>query len=321
MTENSSGAPTKCPICDYPTKPVGWDNRGNEYSFNCPRCGRYSIGRMALRKLAHHVPDLTLSAWIRNQKELKLDPPSIRSENFETIISNLPKLTPLEKQSTLLRAIERRTIHPGYAVKLFVPIVDFTLAWSVSLEEMHFHIDALLKRNLLKWGAPPTGAFYDETPTLDDYGLVITSEGWDFLEREKTQPIFSEQVFVAMSFHDDLGDTWEHGIKPAIEDAGYRPYRVDKEKHVDRIDAKIINEIRNSRFVVADVTLQRQGVYYEAGYAEGLGRKVMWSVRKDDLDNVHFDTRQFSHVVWTTPEELREQLYELICAVIGKRQK
>ena len=120
-----------------------------------------------------------------------------------------------------------------------------------------------------------------------------------------------------MWFSNDFLEAWKGGFAPAIASAGYEPYRVDQEPHIDRIDAKIVAEIRNSRFLVADVTGHRQGVYFEAGYATGLGRPVIWTVRKDDLENVHFDTRQYNHVVWEEPEDLSEQLFDLIRAVIG----
>ena len=94
-----------------------------------------------------------------------------------------------------------------------------------------------------------------------------------------------------MSFSADLKSIWEGPICNAIKKAGYKPYRGDAEPHIDRIDAKIISEIKNSRFVVADVTDQNRGVYFEAGYTLGLGLPVLWCVREDDLDNVHFDIR------------------------------
>ena len=122
-----------------------------------------------------------------------------------------------------------------------------------------------------------------------------------------------------MSFDKSLDALWENGIKIAVERAGYKPHRVDKEPHLDRIDAKIIADIKDSAFMIADVTQQKQGVYFEAGYALGLKRPIIWCVREDDLDNVHFDTRQYNHVVWKTAEDLQEQLYNLICAVLGKR--
>lgn len=85
---------------------------------------------------------------------------------------------------------------------------------------------------------------------------------------------------------------------------------------------KIVNsEIKNSKFMVADVTEQQQGVYFEAGYALGLSIPVLWSCRKDDLKNVHFDTRQYNHILWENENDLKDQLFHFICAIIGKRGK
>lgn len=121
-----------------------------------------------------------------------------------------------------------------------------------------------------------------------------------------------------MSFAAELKTAWEDGIHRALTKAQFRPYRVDAIPHIDRIDTKIITEIKNSRFLIADVTQQRPGVYFEAGYALGLGLPVFWSVRADDLANVHFDTRRFNHIVWESEGHLADQLYLFVTAIIGK---
>lgn len=61
----------------------------------------------------------------------------------------------------------------------------------------------------------------------------------------------------------------------------------------------------------------RGGVYYEAGFAQGLGIAVIWMVRQDHIDNVHFDTRQFNHITWPDAADLREKLKNRIGAVLG----
>jgi nucleoside 2-deoxyribosyltransferase len=75
-------------------------------------------------------------------------------------------------------------------------------------------------------------------------------------------------------------------------------------------------EIRNSQFIVADFTGQRAGVYYEAGFAMGLGRPVIWCCRKDDVDKLHFDTNHKNHIVWESAEELKQKLYTRIRGTI-----
>ncbi len=143
----------------------------------------------------------------------------------------------------------------------------------------------------------------------------LTAKGWAEVERLQ-QPGSGKQIFVAMWFDSQMDAAWSQGIEPAIQEVGLRPLRIEKKQHVNRIDDEIIVEIRKSRAVVADVTGQRQGVYFEAGFALGLGLQVIWCCRRDALNDVHFDTRQFNHVVWDTPEDLKKNLELRLPAVL-----
>jgi len=146
---------------------------------------------------------------------------------------------------------------------------------------------------------------------------VLEPKAWEKFERTGSRQGIPGKCFVAMSFHDSLKEVYENGIFLAVKsDCKMEPIRVDREEYNEKICDKIIAEIRTCQFVVADVTLQRAGVYFEAGFAMGLGRPVIWACREDDLPNVHFDTRQYNHIVWQTPTDLREKLGVRIKATI-----
>ncbi len=59
----------------------------------------------------------------------------------------------------------------------------------------------------------------------------------------------------------------------------------------------------------------------QGGYALGLGLPVIWSVRKDDAKNVHFDTAQYNQIRWESAKSLEEGLFDYICAIIGQRSR
>ena len=111
-----------------------------------------------------------------------------------------------------------------------------------------------------------------------------------------------------------------------MESAGYRPYRVDKNVNdtydSGTLDAIIMAEIRKSRFVIADFTHGdggiRGSVYFEAGFALGLGIPVIFSCRKDQIDKLQFDVRQYPHIAWGTLDDLRKGLEQRILARIGE---
>ena len=120
-----------------------------------------------------------------------------------------------------------------------------------------------------------------------------------------------------MWFDDELNDAYQDGFQAGILDAGYDPIRVDKIEHINRIDDEIISQIKASRFVVADFTGHRSGVYFEAGYALGLDMPVIWTCRKSDMGNLHFDIRQFNCIDWESPDDLATRLRRRVEATVG----
>ena len=152
--------------------------------------------------------------------------------------------------------------------------------------------------------------------------ISIRIKGWKRIEELNQRNPDSQQCFVAMWFDPSMDSVYRDFIKPAIEDAGYKSHRVDEREHVDKIDDEIIRQIRRSHFVVADATSDkdgaRGGVYYEAGFAHGLGMKVFWTCQKGG--SLHFDVRQYNCIFWESDKlpEFRKKLAARIEAELGR---
>jgi hypothetical protein len=147
----------------------------------------------------------------------------------------------------------------------------------------------------------------------------LTTRFWGMVENSQETEFGNRRAFVAMWFDGSVHDNYVRGIKTAIEDAGYEPIRIDMQDFNEKICDEIIAEIRRSKFLVADFSGLRSGVFYEAGYAKGLGKEVIFVVRKADVERLkeHFDTRQYNHIVYDSPGELHNRLYNRICATIA----
>lgn len=309
-----SNSQKTCPICKLPDQNVLAErDHGDKVAYECKRCGKFTISRTAEAVAEHQQQSAELSGWIRERNIRKIDIPLLDSYFMEELISSLPKYSPREKQIKLLKAVEILTDYPGREVVL-IPEHEVSLAWASNEEEFQYYVNSLMERGLLR--IPNKGHRSIDDPL---YPMVITAEGWEYLEKEQGILPEKTQAFIAMSFDPALKPIYDNAIFPAVTATGHRPYRVDSYHHLDRIDAKIIAEIKNSRFVVADVTQQKAGVYYEAGFAHGLGIPVIWSVKAEDLKYVHFDTRQYNHIVWKSEDELKAKLRDVILAVIGKK--
>ena len=121
-----------------------------------------------------------------------------------------------------------------------------------------------------------------------------------------------------MWFSEEVTPLWTQVIEPAIRSSGYEPMRIDSKQHNGKIDDEIMASIRSARFVVADFTGNRGGVYYEAGFAHGLGLPVIFMCRQDD--ELHFDVRQYNCIFWKPDAllEAQERVKNRILATLGQ---
>jgi nucleoside 2-deoxyribosyltransferase len=82
---------------------------------------------------------------------------------------------------------------------------------------------------------------------------------------------------------------------------------------------------RQSKFLIADLTHGNAGAYWEAGFAEGLGKPVIYTCKKDVFDNkrVHFDANHHLTVIWNiaTLENAAQELKNTIRATFPDEAK
>ena len=138
-------------------------------------------------------------------------------------------------------------------------------------------------------------------------------------------------MFVAMWFDECLKkEAYKEGFAKGIERAGYKAKRTDDDTlHSDKLDDRVMADIRQSRIVVADFTcdvanvrckrtgLANGNVHYEAGFAHGLGRPVIYTCRDTCKDYLRFDTRQINHIFWRDAADLARQLQERLEGQFG----
>lgn len=291
--------------------------------------GTYFISRSAAAVLKSQDTSVKalLTSWIIEQKRLGVQRPEILAETVEKAKQRRPLSIP-ERADRLLEHLGQYLIHPGdtYSHPTYEDNREkfhYVLARLESAggggeiarqgDEIRFYFDHLEEQDLIDKSVPQA---FDETLR---YRLTVA--GYARLEELRHTTPSSSRCFVAMWFDDSMQQARDAGILSAIRDAGYDPVVIDQKEHINKIDDEIIAEIRRSRFVVADFTHgekgARGGVYYEAGFAFGLGIPVIFTCRQDVIENIHFDTRQYNHIVWDSPEDLRNKLGKRISAAIG----
>ncbi len=272
----------------------------------CPACGHYRITDIVIltQQLQNEGKRKHLLSALTRRASDAGSIITIESKNLSQLLDSAPKFdSPVENLNLTLLLVMRNQNRADEYLDLQEDR-NFPLVYAHDQLEFIYFEDILIKQGLFgssaKW-----------------HEFRLTPEGWArALELQKAQRI-SKQAFVAMNFAPGLYDAWENGIKPALESTGFTPYRVDQEEYNDRIDDRIIAGIRQSGLLVADFTGHRQGVYFEAGFALGLGIPVIWTCKDTDVKEAHFDTRQYNHVVWADPLELKSKLSFRISATIS----
>lgn len=104
-------------------------------------------------------------------------------------------------------------------------------------------------------------------------------------------------AFVLMPFEEAFRDIYLLGIKPACEEAGYYCERLDEQIFDETMLDRIYNQIAKADLVVADLSMRNPNVFYETGYAHGIGQRVILLTKNSD--DIPFDLKHHFHIVYS----------------------
>ena len=270
---------------------------------------------------------------IKERKELGI--PMLTRELLEKLKNEKP-LSVAEKASKLLSFIAK-SYDMGETIPIFFrgikrqdennPRQGFFSAYSESknINELNGILDYLDQSGFIDF-------VNDEGSGLIGDAIILTLNGKAETEKvvNKNSDVNknsnvnkdSDEIFVAMWFDKSVNDAYD-AIKNGIEQAGYKPVRIDNLEHNKKIDDEIIAAIKRARLVVAEFTHgekgARGGVYYEAGFAHGLGINVVFTCRGDIIGKIHFNTRQYKYIIWTKDklDDFTQQIAKRISTTVG----
>lgn len=155
--------------------------------------------------------------------------------------------------------------------------------------------------------------------TSNESGYIISAEGWKKIDELKRNSNTVNQGFVAMHFCEGT-EFIREAFRKAITNSRYAAIIIDEKEHNNQIVPEIFYEIKRSKFVVVDVTYPNYGAYYEAGYAQALGKQVIMCCRKSEFDGddtrPHFDVAQKSMIIWNDEDDLIMRLQKRIKATV-----
>lgn len=300
-----------CPICsDVNATVTPLEGISDEKMVSCHRCGKFLASGLFLIGKPYDLSPTqigNMSGWIQEQQ---LEIPVQLDEHSWSFLKSINSPSVGEKADKLLKFLARKFPLPNQSLEFAPEDRYLSSCWAANKEEANY----LFHQYLVSHKG------FIHLPATSGRSVVISPAGWDYLHSLQYANKDSQIGFCAMWFDHSVTPLWTDGIDPAIRKAGYESIRIDKHQHNNRIDDEIISMIRRSKFIVADFTGGRGGVYFEAGLALGLGLQVIWTIEESQLNNVHFDNRQYNFLKWTssTINEFSDSLQYKIEATIGR---
>ncbi len=171
-------------------------------------------------------------------------------------------------------------------------------------QELHYVLDYLVACNYITYNSGGSEEEYVD--------LTISPDGYARIDELQKNSSYGNSVLVAMSFQNT--EPLREAIRKGIKDAGYTATFIDEVQHNDFITPELLKHIKDSKFVVVDLTHQNNGAYFEEGYAMGLGKPVIQLCQKDT--KLHFDIAQKNTIMWDTEADIPKCLYNRIKATI-----
>ena len=306
----------QCPVCETALSTASRpDSRRDAVHFDCPRCGRFALSGTAVEDLPETLrPDpesrFKLSHALRRAAESHTHEFFSTHTIYEILKRPLPR--PKEQADLLIRWLAKNNSGPGELIRI-EPETHAGVIGAKSPAGFALVVNHLFSVGLLVGLQTP--AFSARCQA------TLSFAGWEYYEQLAKGGTIYRKAFMAMKFGDVvLKKMLADVFRPAAKVAGFELFKLDDVPKAGLIDDRLRVEIQASDFVVADLSHDNLGAYWEAGYAEGLGKPVIYTCEssKFDTTRTHFDTNHHLTIVWDSnkPSEAANALKATIRATL-----
>ena len=128
-------------------------------------------------------------------------------------------------------------------------------------------------------------------------------------------------AFVAMAI--DKKDSSLEDVLDAIKEGasrcGVQAERIDESESNERITDRILESITKAEYVIVDLTYSKPNVYYEAGYAQGIGKIPIYLAKEGTT--LEFNLKDYPVIFYRNTKNLKDALEKRIRDLGDKNKK
>jgi len=345
--------PEKCPICDSDLEKK--EDISDTCNYTCPRCGVFQttddleddLPWLLSKDVTLHTPNkdiqkvAVLSHWIRTKNESM---PSfghpkrilLKKDVVENIVKQPPP-KPSEQADKFVLWLGNSKNPPGELIWVQADTHQ-SIMGAITPPGFGLILEHLVNTEILKTDNPrPTQVMHSGSfsrsrsnmPMQDMHlgaNVCLSLKGWDRYEKLKRGATESRKAFMAMKYgEEELDRIVNDFFRDAVKQTGFDLFLLYERPKAGLIDNRLRVEIQTSRFLIADLTHKNPGAYWEAGYAEGLGKPVIYTCEQKKFKKfkTHFDTNHHLTILWDekNPDEAAKQLKATIRATLPEAAK
>lgn len=291
-----------CPVCQSALKDKQVSPNGRDViRYSCPLCGNFIMSGTLVEDLPHTLQakkdaNIKISHAIRQMQRANKLPELYTNTIDEILNQSLPR--PGEQADLLIRWLAENLDGPGETLWV-EPDTHKSIIGAKTANGF-----ALILRHLFEVGLV-TGNMSEAISAPGRAHVTLSMAGWHYYDKLQQGSGSYRKAFMVMKFGvPELDHIVASIFKPCVKQTGFDLRLVSDTPKAGLIDDRIRAEIQASDFVVADLTHDNLGAYWEAGYAEGLGKPVIYTCEKSkfEKDKTHFDTNHHLTIIWSTQE-------------------
>lgn len=288
-----------CPVCNQhlrePPSTRGRPTADLAY-YDCHRCGRFGLTRTAEVNLrswlagAGGLQKIAILGHALRKMQATQEWPLIGSQVAKRLMETATLPTAQEQADGLIRWLGTNLSGPGELLTISF-LEHGAIIGTQSVNGFIFVVKGLIDTGLLQGSLAGGG----------NASVTLTFPGWQRYEELRKGAPSGRRAFMAMQYGDArFSRIVDDFFRPAVAETGFELRRLDDEPRAGLIDDRLRVEIQSARFLIADLTHRNPGAYWEAGYAEGLGKPVIYTCEGSVFEKggSHFDTNHHLHVLW-----------------------
>jgi hypothetical protein len=296
---------------------------GEKSRYECQVCGLYDASSSVLEdKLDTQHDQLTaiqravLSHRIREANDAGRDTPLLTTYEVDDVIANGRLPTPAQQAINIIRFVGDRIAPTGKTMR------ELPLSFHASVGSPNRDFGLRIAKQLVSAGYLDAIDCGDMDSPDEIMEIDLTLSGWAEFEKERRGQTAGGYGFIALKFNDPVLDPFVIDVvKPAVSALGFELVDMRDAAEAGIIDNVMRARIRDASFVLVDLTHANEGAYWEAGYAEGLGKPVLYLCKREvfETSGTHFDTNHCTTILWdpATPGPFTEELTATLRRSLG----